>query len=293
MSSKDVSVIIVNYNTAQMTAESIKSVYEKTNGLDFDIFVVDNASKDNSCELIEQTFPEVKLIKSEENLGFGRANNLAIKESGAKYVFLLNSDTILKNNAVKILFDFMEENETVGACGGNLFNKEDKHTISYFNALNLKTKTVKTLCLTNFFPDVKARLKEKGFNENNELKEVEVISGADLMIRKSVLDEVGVFDSDFFLYFEETELQFRIRKAGYKIFIVPNSEIYHLEGATTTKNRKSRRYEFLRGEYLYLKKTNPPSKLFQIRIICMLSHFLRLFSSPKMIFKLWKFIWAN
>lgn len=290
---KDVSIIIVNYNTAQMTVDCIKSVYEKTNGLDFEIFVVDNASKDNSCELIEQNFPEVRLIKSNENLGFGRANNLAMEKAEGKYVFLLNSDTILKNNAVKILFDFMENNEVAGACGGNLFTKEDKHTISYFNALNLKTKIVKTLCLVNFFPDIKARLNEKGHNEKNEQKEVEVISGADLMLRKSVLDKTGGFDSDFFLYYEETELQFRIKQAGYKIFIVPESEIYHLEGATTTKNRKSRRYEFLRGEYLYLKKTEPDNKLFLIRLICMFSHLLRLFSSPKMILKLWKYMWKN
>ncbi len=287
---KDVSVIIVNYNTAQMTADCIKSVYEKTNGLDFEVFVVDNASKDNSCALIEQTFSDVRLIKSTENLGFGRANNLAMEKAEGKYVFLLNSDTILKNNAVKILFDFMETDEKIGACGGNLFTKENEHTISYFNALNLKTKIVKTLCLVNFFPDIKARLNEKGHNPKNEQKEVEVISGADLMLRKSVLDEVGGFDRDFFLYFEETELQYRIKKAGYKIFIVPNSEIYHLEGATTTKNRKSRRYEFLRGEYLYLKKTNSEQKPFLIKFICMLSHFLRVFSSPRMIFRLWKFI---
>ena len=113
------------------------------------------------------------------------------------------------------------------------------------------------------------------------------------MIRKSVLDNLGFFDSDFFLYFEESELQHRIQKAGYKIFIVPDSQIYHFEGATTTKNRKSRRYEFLKGKYLYLRKTNSQNKIVQIRLICMASHFLRLFSSPKMILKLWKFMWTN
>ena len=290
---KDVSIILVNYNTAQMTVECLKSVYEKTKDIDFDVFVVDNASKDNSCKLIEQNFPDVHLIRSKENLGFGRANNLAITQSNAKYVFLLNTDTLLINNAVKIMFDFMENNENAGACGGNLYSKDDSHTISYFNSLKLKDKFVHTFHLFNLFPDVKNRVFNKGYNEKNECKEVEVISGADLMLRKEVLDKTGSFDSDFFLYFEESELQFRIRKNGYKIFIVPDSQIYHLEGATTTKNRKARRYEFLRGEYLYLKKTNSENKLVQIRLICMASHFLRLFSSPKMILRLWNFMWSN
>ena len=105
----DVSIILVNYNTKELTGDCIKSVYELTRDISYDIFVVDNASSDGSVQMIKEEFPAVKLIESPENLGFGRANNLAIKQSEAKYCFLLNTDTVLVNNAVKILFDFMEK----------------------------------------------------------------------------------------------------------------------------------------------------------------------------------------
>jgi len=104
----DVSIILVSYNTKNLTRECLKSVYEKTEGIEYDIWVVDNASSDGSPQMIKEEFLGVKLIESPENLGFGRANNIAIKQSDAKYCFLLNTDTILINNAVKILFDYMD-----------------------------------------------------------------------------------------------------------------------------------------------------------------------------------------
>ena len=122
----DVSIILVSYNTKQLTKECIKSIYEKTEEVNFDIWVVDNASHDGSAQMVEEEFPSVNLIKSSENLGFGRANNLAIVQTQAKYAFLLNTDTVLLNNAVKILFDYMEnpENAEVGVCGGQLYNAD-------------------------------------------------------------------------------------------------------------------------------------------------------------------------
>ena len=121
----DISIIIVNYNTKKLIKNCLKSVFEKTQGINFEVYVVDNNSRDGSCEMIEQDFPQVKLIKNTKNKGFGAANNIAIRESNAKYVFLLNSDTILLNNAIKIFFDFMEkpENQKISCCGGNLYNK--------------------------------------------------------------------------------------------------------------------------------------------------------------------------
>ena len=127
-----VSVIIVNYNTKELTKQAIRSVFDKTEGVEYEIIVVDNDSKDGSVEELKKTFQDkITVIESKENLGFGRANNLGIKQSKGKYVFLLNSDTELINNAIKIFYDYMEQNMQVGVCGGNLYNKNNEPATSY------------------------------------------------------------------------------------------------------------------------------------------------------------------
>lgn len=238
----DISIILVSYNTKDLTRECIKSVYEKTEGVNYDIWVVDNASKDCSVEMIKEEFPEVKLIASKENLGFGRANNAAMRQSDSKYYFLLNTDTVLLNNAVKILFDFMEkpENTNVGACGGQLFNRDmsQQWSVGEFDTLE---KLYKKSIGINFH-QIKHRFKDlysQKVNKENHTRhlpssvnEVDYIIGADLMLRKSALDKTGLFDERFFMFSEEAELQFRIKKNGYKVKFVPESRILHYGGAS-------------------------------------------------------------
>lgn len=251
-----ISIILVNYNTKDLTRDCLNSVFEKTTGVEFEVFVVDNNSQDGSCEMIEQEFPQVKLIKNKENLGFGKANNIAIRQSRAKYVFLLNTDTILLNNAVKIFFDFMEkpENEKVGCCGGNLYNQNEIHQHSYGKFHTLKRVAFTTIGLNFIFRNYYYnKMTTQGKNEENELKEVEYITGADMFLRKSVLDEVGLFDEDFFMYFEETELSFRINKNGYKSVIIPEAKIIHLCGLSgKIPLEKFKIYKT--SEFLYFEK---------------------------------------
>lgn len=242
----DVSIILVSYNTKDLTRNCLKSVYEKTQGISYEIWVVDNASTDGSVEMIKEEFPEVKLIENKENLGFGTANNLAIKQSQSKYCFLLNTDTILLNNAVKILFDFMEkpENSNVGACGGQLFNSDMTYQPSWGNFKTLENLQKKAYG-TNYY-EIKHRLnkflsnfkdKEKvvDYNKGNSITKVDYISGADLMLRRSVLEECGIFDERFFMYSEEVELQFRIQKHNYSCVFVPEAKIMHYGGASIIK----------------------------------------------------------
>lgn len=239
----DVSIILVSYNTKELTRDCIKSIYEKTEGISYDIRVVDNASTDGSVEMLREEFPEVKLIASEENLGFGRANNLAIKESDAKYCFLLNTDTVLLNNAVKILFDFMEkpENSQVGACGGQLFNSDMTYqwSVGEFNSLE---KLYRKSIGINFhqikyrFRDIfKSRIMKEKRHSPSSKQNVDYIIGADMMLRKSAIDEAGAFDERFFMYSEEAELCFRLKKHGYKIRFVPESHILHYGGGSSDK----------------------------------------------------------
>lgn len=167
----------------------------------------------------------------------------------------INTDTLLINNAVKILFDFMEnpENSNVGACGGQLFDIDIKNNLSYNNIPTLPRLLTRSLGLN--FTDHLQKIIEKNLS-NNKIIEVEAISGADLMLRKSVLDEIGLFNERFFLYFEEVELLNRMKKNGYKNMLVPSAKIIHIEGATCKKtfNDQLKKEELIKkSEFLFFK----------------------------------------
>lgn len=246
-----VSIIIVNYNTLELTKNTIQSVIDKTKEIECEIILIDNDSKDGSKDFFSTDYYKktIKFIKSNENLGFGKANNIGINIAQGKYVFLLNSDTLLINNSIKILYDFMERENNAGVCGANLYDEKQNPAHSYNT-------------LPNFWFDIyevlkKIYLKLTGkrldFNYYGQPKEVGYITGADMFIRKSVLDKVGNFDPDFFMYFEETELTFRIKKAGYKVFSVPEAKIIHLEGKSF--NFKETRFTMMcESKYKYLYK---------------------------------------
>jgi len=252
-----ISIILVNYNTKDITRNCLKSLLEKVKDVNFEVYVVDNDSSDGSCEMIKQEFPEVKLIENKDNKGFGSANNTAIMNSKAKYIFLLNTDTILVNNAVKILYDFMEnpKNQNIACCGGNLYNEDMTHQTSYGVFPSLKHILFVATGLHKIFPKYfKNKLLIDGFNENNELKEVDYITGANMFIRKVVLDKVGLFDEDFFLYFEETELSFRFRKNGYKSIIIPDAKIIHLCGKSFKGFNLQKEKIWKKSEFLFFEK---------------------------------------
>ena len=230
----DISIIIVNYNTLELTKNTIDSVIEKTTGIKYEIILVDNASTDGSIEYFEKNYKDkIIFLKNKENLGFGRANNKGIEIAKGKFIFLLNSDTLLINNAIKILFDYMKLNSKVGVCGGNLYDIKLNPVHSYLE----KIPSIKTEI--NYFFNILGKVLKKiskrrdDFNYSKLVKEVGYITGADMMIRKSVLEKVGVFDEIFFMYSEEAELTYRIKQAGYKIMSVPMAQIIHLEGKST------------------------------------------------------------
>ena len=254
----DVSIIIVNYNTASLTKQSIQSVISHTIGIKYEIIVVDNASDDRSIEAIIYQFENVKLILNQNNEGFGRANNKGIKIAKGEFIFLLNSDAFLISNAIQYFLDFMRavSNQQYAVCGGELVTGDSRKTVSFGNFPSL----ISLLSMFGPYIFFKKEYKRKYLlgvvNYNNEIKEVDFISGAAMFIRKSVIDAVGVFDNDFFLYFEETELSFRIKKAGFKSVILPEVKIIHLEGGSQVSDKFNYfRYEnFAAGRQLFYKK---------------------------------------
>ena len=239
----DVSIIIVNYNTLEYIKKCIESIIDRTTDIEYEIIVIDNASTDGSKEFFVCD-QRIKYQYNEINLGFGLANNEGIKIATGRNILLLNPDTLLLNNAIKILSDFIDENPHIGCCGGNLYNDDMKPIHSYSMLLPSYIWELNLIC---------AGLVEKviwgknaQFNSSNKPKKVGYICGADMMIKCNVLKQVGMFSDKFFLYYEDTELSYRIKKAGYKIYSVPNAKIQHLVGKSMGgKNFNSKRILFV------------------------------------------------
>lgn len=243
----DVSIIIVNYNTSELTAKCVDSIIEKTTDIEYEIIVVDNASKEDTGILEHNN--NIRFVASDTNLGFGKANNLGAKDARGEYLFFLNPDTYLINNAIYILHKAMSENRGTGICGGNLFKKDMTPNHSF----QLRFPGIWAE-LTDTVSKVFHR-RNRDFNYSDKPKEVAYITGADLMIKKDLFDEVGGFDKDFFMYFEETYLCHSVKSLGYKIMNIPDAHIVHLEGSSF-KLKTSREDLFHTSQKLFLKKTH-------------------------------------
>lgn len=254
----DISIIFVNYKTKDLTINAINSVIEKTEGVEYEIFVVDNNSQDGSIEAIEHAFPNINIIKNSTNAGFGAANNLAIRQAKGKYILCLNTDTLLINNAIKIMFDFMEkeENQKVAVCGGYLVDKDNLPCTCGGNLPNI-TEIIWKFGLRNIFKEYyknySLTLKS---DDDKYIKKIGYITGADIVFRKIVLDKVGLFDENFFMYFEETDLCKRIKDVGYYIKYVPEAKIQHLEGQSSS-NILTKKLMSKKSEFYYFQKHHP------------------------------------
>lgn len=270
----DVSIILVNYKTKDLTVNCIKSIYEKTKDLIFEIFVVDNNSQDGSIEAIEKEFPNINIIKNQINAGFGAANNLAIKQAKGKYILCLNTDTLLINNAIKIMYDFMEkkENQNVAVCGGALYNGNNEPCICGGNLPSINDIIWKVGLRNIFKKQYKRYCIGLTCDDYNNEESIGYITGADICFRKSVLDEVGIFDEKFFMYFEETDLCKRIKDKGYDIKLVKDAKIIHLEGQSN-KNTLQKKEISKRSEFYYFRKHHP-NQIWLVKILYVILYFI-------------------
>lgn len=223
----DVSIIIINYNTKLLLAECIASIYEQSHRITFEVIVVDNASTDGSETFICNRFPKVHWINSGENLGFGRANNLGASHAQGKYLFLLNSDTLLKNDAISFFFEYMElhaEKEHIGALGCWLTGCDSKPCLSYGQFPSPQSEII-------YLWKKLVGIKLSSFS----VLDVDYITGADLFVSHVLYNKLQGFDPQYFMYYEETDLQYRMNKLGYKRRLLRSPEIVHLEGGSFSK----------------------------------------------------------
>ena len=250
----DVSIIIVNYNTCDITKNCINSIFEYTKDIKFEIILVDNNSKDKSYSVFSND-NRITYLYQQNNLGFGKANNLGFKHAKGKYIFLLNSDTLLKSNVVKEFYDYMEKAPKSIACAGTLMKDISNNISNSYGYFPNFASLVKQYTIIGSIFKYILKSKENPLIKNGY---VDFISGADLFIRKNVPDSLGLFDPDFFMYFEETEMQFRYNKNGYKSIIYSTPQLIHLEGYSmkqvSKNNRFTKRPIYFHSLYLYYKK---------------------------------------
>lgn len=251
----NVSIIIVSYNTQQLTLQTLASVFEKTADIDFEVIVVDNASTDGTVAAIESQFPLVKLIKSDENLGFGRANNKGVSIAKGRNILFLNPDTLLVNNAVKILSDYLDQHDKVGVCGGNLYDADMSPASSYHYVFSPLLWDINSILSGKLFRLLYG--KNYHFNHTDQPRKVAHIVGANMMMKKSIFDTLGGFDKDFFMYREETELNYRVYKMGYTTMSVPEAKIIHLEGKSFSCNYTRTKVMLDSRKLQYKKISNP------------------------------------
>jgi len=257
----DVSVIIVNYHSAPLVIDCVRSVKEKTR-CTYEIIVVDNASGDGSVETLREAFGDtVTVIASDENLGFGKANNLGVKHATGDYVFLLNPDTVLVNDAIDILLDYIKTHEDVGVAGGNLVFPDMRPAPSFCREFSTpkteKQQSTWRYLLKTRFSRGKQPKQTTEYNYTDAPEKVAYVFGADMMLKKTLYEEIGGFDPDFFMYGEETELMWRITQKGYRVVCVPQSRIIHLEGATTKTSEEFSARQFamrMNGTMTYYHK---------------------------------------
>jgi hypothetical protein len=209
-----VSIIILNVNEKDFILPCLNSIKSMNFPYKYEIIVVDNGSTDNSQEFIKKNFPYVKLIENKENLGYAEGNNIGAKVAKGKYLVLLNNDTQVTKNWLSNLLKVAESDEKIGICAPKQL-MGDKKTILYgggaINYIGLSYSI---------------NMYKKDFKET-ETKETAFASGAALFIRKDIVDKIGLFDKDYFIYHEDVDLSWRVRLAGYKVMYVPTSIIYH------------------------------------------------------------------
>jgi len=252
----DISVVIVNYNVKYFLDQCLASVQKATEGLNAEVFVVDNNSVDGSCRMIQEKYPDVKLIINKENVGFSKANNQAIRIAVGKYVLLLNPDTVVDSDTFKKVIKFMDEHPDAGALGVQMVDGKGKFLPE--SKRSLPTPLVafyKISGLSALFPHSNIFGKyHLGFLDKNETHKVEILSGAFMLLRKETLEKSGLLDESFFMYGEDIDLSYRITCAGYNNYYYHETKIIHYKGESTKKHSINYVFMFYNAMIIFAKK---------------------------------------
>jgi len=250
----DLSVIIVNWNTRDLLHVCLKSLYHYTHGMTVEVFVVDNGSNDGSADMVAHQFPQVILLRNQDNVGFPRANNQALRQASGRYLLLLNSDTALKANALQKLVTFMDAHPTAGIAGPKLLNPDDSRQYSCDMFPRTPLTMLRDKLLENFFPTKhprwSTRMEHLNFHEHFL---VDYVIGAVFIIRRTTVEQIGLLDEQFFMYAEDIDWCYRAALAGWKIYYVGQVAVYHYNRGSSEKSpEQSSRLQAMRAKSLRL-----------------------------------------
>jgi GT2 family glycosyltransferase len=224
----ELSLIIVNWNVEEYLRKCLNSIFDHPPKTDFEIIVVDNASTDNSVKMIKEEFPLVKLIANAENVGFSKANNQGYAISSGKKIFFLNPDTIVPKGSIEELMNFLNNAPSASAVAPKLLYPDGTLQPSVLRFPTISAMFVRTIFVEGLWPNnpITRSYLMHDFDYNSAI-EIDQPMGAAIMVKRDILEKVGLFDEASFMFFDEVDLCYRIKKAGYKIFFTPSAQIIH------------------------------------------------------------------
>lgn len=229
----DLSIIIVNWNTKELLRNCLKSVYAETDGMTFEVFVVDNGSTDASAEMVERQFPHATLLRNRDNVGFAKASNQAMRLGRGRHTLLLNSDMVLQGQALRRMVEFMEQYPEAGVVGCHLTNQE--------GILELSCRSFPTPSVAVFlnYPLGRILPPERTFRgyllsdwDHASIREVDWVTGACLLARRESIKDVGLLDEDYFMFAEDLDWCYRMKLSKWKVFYLPSATGVHVKGAS-------------------------------------------------------------
>jgi GT2 family glycosyltransferase len=252
----DLTIIIVNYNTRELTLNALRSVFQSVTSCRFEVILVDNASKDDSTEYIKLKFPQVILVLNDSNVGFAKANNQAMHIAKGRYVLLLNSDTLIQPDTLDTMLQFMDKHLEVGAAGCKLVLQDG--TLDKACKRGFPTPSASfyyAFGISKLFPVIpRFNQYQLGYMDPDDAYPVDCLVGAFMFVRRSTIDEVGMMDEEFFMYGEDIDWCYRIKQTGWVNYYYPKTQILHLKGASSQRKPVKIVYEFHRAMWLFHRK---------------------------------------
>ena len=271
------SIVIVSYNVRDFLADCLASIYRNPPERPFEVWVVENSSNDGSLEMVRERFPQVNLLACQINLGFAAANNLAIPHCRGEYILFLNPDTLVYPNALDALVFFLDKNQQAGAAGSRLLNPDLSLQPSCYPFPTLGKELWRLLHLDAIYP--LALYRQENWS-TIEPRQVDVLQGTSLAVRRKMLEDLGYFDDTFFMYSEEVDLCYRIDIAGWQRYWVPASRVVHFGGQSTSQTAEKMFLQLYRAKTLYFRKNHGENAAQVYKAILGLAAILRLILAP-------------
>jgi GT2 family glycosyltransferase len=254
----DLSIVLVCWNDKKFLEPCLNSLYQGGVRSRFDVIVVDNGSTDGSQALLREKFPEVKIIQNDHNVGLGKASNQGIQATQGRYILLLNNDTLVNGPSLEAMVEFLATTPDAGAVGGRLLNPDGTIQACYNDFPSLHEEFLVATRLGQLLWEAYPT-----HVDVSHVKPVNWIGSACLMLRRDALDQIGLLDEGYFIYGDEADLQYRLKKAGWKVYYLPNVTTIHYGGGSM--NRWGRRKMVYRGKMLFFQKNHGPLRTAALR----------------------------